>query len=326
MKNDFLLSVIIPVFNEERVLPELRRRLEAVREALPCRSEMIFVDDGGKDGSLQYLLDWAKAEPSVKVLSFTRNFGHQIALTAGLEVCSGDAAVTMDADLQDPPELLPRMLEEHRRGFDVVLAKRNKREGEGLLKRGCAYVFYRFLKMVTPEELPEDCGDFRLVSRSVLNVLLAMRERHRYLRGMVAWLGFRQSVVSFDRSPRFAGETHYSLRKMLQLAWDATISFSTIPLQLSIYAGFAFACFGVAYGLYALYSAYVLHTVVKGWTSLAGLICVLGGGTMVCVGIIGTYIAKIYEELKSRPLYVTGITANITQEKMVQASGAKSCS
>jgi len=324
MKNDFLLSIVIPVFNEESVIAELRNRLESVLAALPCKKEIICVDDGSRDRSLELLLAWAKQCPEVKIISFTRNFGHQIAMTAGLDLCAGDAMITMDADLQDPPELISAMLAKHHEGFDLVLAQRRKREGEGLLKRASAYLFYRFMKKLVQRDLPPDCGDFRLLSRAALLALRKMRERHRFVRGMIAWLGFKQVILPFDRNPRFAGTTHYSFRRMLQLSWDATISFSTIPLRISIYIGFFVASFGLIYGLYAIYYAYTRQDSVPGWTSSVVLLCLLGGMIMFCVGIIGEYIGKIFEEIKGRPLYVTNLTANVEERHLRELSRERS--
>src|SRR3984957_9895638 len=221
-----LLSLIIPLFNEEQVLPLLRERLTALLTQFPCPAELILINDGSTDRTIEHLLKWAAEENRVKVLGLARNFGHQIAVTAGLDAVRGEAVVVMDGDLQDPPELILAMLEEYKKGYDVVYAQRRKREGETIFKRLTAWGFYRFMRRYVHPDLPPDTGDFRLISRPCLNALREMRETHRFLRGMVAWVGFPQTAVQFDRAPRAAGETKYPLTKMLRFAWTAAVSFS----------------------------------------------------------------------------------------------------
>lgn len=307
------LSIVIPIFNEEQGIPELRKRLESVLKEIDVSHEIVLVDDGSRDRSLELMLGWAHQAPNVKVISFTRNFGHQIAITAGLDVCTGDAVVTMDADLQDPPELISAMWEKFREGFDLVLAQRMKRANESALKLASAYLFYRLMKTFVQRDLPADCGDFRLLSRPALLALRKMKERHRFVRGMIAWLGFKQTIIQFNRNPRFAGNTHYPWSKMFRLSWDAAISFSNIPLRLSVYLGFLTASTGFFYGTYAVYHAWVRRDVVPGWTSSIVLLCLLGGMIMFCLGIIGEYIGKIFEEIKGRPLYITNMMVNFEE-------------
>jgi glycosyltransferase involved in cell wall biosynthesis len=319
-KHQSLLSIIVPIYNEEKVLPELQRRLTKVCAELPCSTEIICVDDGSTDASLPFLIQWAEKNPQLKIISFTRNFGHQNALTAGMDFCKGDAAVTMDADLQDPPEIIPQMYARFEEGFAVVLAQRSQRHGEHWLKRCSAFLFYRIMKKMMRHNFSPDCGDFRLLSRPALDALRSMRESHRFLRGMVAWLGYKESILPFDRSPRFAGNTHYSIRRMFNLAWDATLSFSTIPLRLSIYLGFSVALFGLCYGIFAIYHAWIRQDVVPGWTSVVVLLCLLSGITMFCVGIAGEYVGKIFEEIKGRPLYIAGFTRNFSEQNLGEPS------
>jgi dolichol-phosphate mannosyltransferase len=304
------LSIVIPVFNEELALPALRSRLTALLRELSCEVELLFVNDGSSDGSLELLRGWADAEPRVKILCMARNFGHQAAVTAGLDEAAGDAVVVMDADLQDPPEVIPRMLDKYRQGYDVVYGRRVSRSGETCFKRFTAWAFYRCMRSLVHKDLPADVGDFRLISRDCLDALSSMRETHRFLRGMVAWVGFPQSDVEFERAPRCAGTTSYSLRKMIAFAWTAAISFSPIPLRVSLIAGVLLALFGVADGAYAVVRRLEHHT-VAGWTSLMVMLCLIGGGVLLSIGILGEYVGRIFEEVKGRPLYVVSKRVNM---------------
>ncbi len=298
-----LLSIVIPVYNEQEVLPALRARLTACIDTLPCEVEVLLVNDGSTDGTLDVLHDWACADPRINVLCMARNFGHQAALTAGLDEARGEAIVAIDADLQDPPEVIVQMLEKYREGYDVVYGRRTSRAGETLFKRFTAWGFYRLMRKLVHKDLPADVGDFRLVSRPCLDALKSMRETHRFIRGMVAWVGFPQTDVPFERAPRTAGKTNYSVRKMLAFAWTAAISFSPIPLRLSLLGGIIVALFGLGEGAYAIYRK-LMNQTVPGWTSLTVLLCVIGGGILLSIGILGEYIGRIFEEVKGRPLYV----------------------
>ncbi len=302
--NPHLLSLVIPIFNEEEVFPLLVARLEELLLKLPCPVEVILVNDGSSDGSVQQLYALAQRDKRFKILCFARNFGHQIAATAGLDASSGDAIVLMDADLQDPPELVFDMLARYREGYDVVYAQRIKRTGETLFKRWSAWLFYRLMATLVYKDLPADTGDYRLVSRRCLNALLEMRETHRFLRGMVSWVGFPQIAVPFVRPPRAAGETKYPLSKMLKFAWTAAISFSPTPLRASFLAGFLLIAVGLAYGVYALIRVMLGLYIVRGWASLILLNCLTAGALMISIGVLGEYVARIFEEIKGRPLYI----------------------
>jgi dolichol-phosphate mannosyltransferase len=297
------LSLVIPVYNEEEALPALFDALRPVLGSIGCEYEILFVDDGSRDGSGR-LLAKAAADPHVQVLTFSRNFGHQAAITAGLDFASGDAVVVMDADLQDPPEMLPEMVALYRQGYDVVSAQRVGREGEGLFKRATAALFYGLMRRAIDERLRPQVGDFRLYSRAAVTALRGFREQHRFLRGLVAWLGLKEAILPFHRPPRVAGKTKFPAWKMAGFAWTAVSSFSALPLRLSLLGGLALTAFGLLYSLYVVYETLVLHTTVRGWSSLVCLQALFSGATLTAVGLVGDYVGRIYEELKGRPLYV----------------------
>ena len=306
-----LLSIVIPVYNEEEVLPLLLDRLKALIASLRTAAEVIFVNDGSSDRSIQHLLAAAKADPRIKVLSLARNFGHQIACTAGLDHARGDAVIVMDADLQDPPELIVDMLREYRRGYDLVYARRIRREGETAFKRMTAWLFYRVMRKLVHKDLPVDVGDFRLMSAPCLAALRQMRETHRFLRGMATWVGFPQTAVDFVRPARAAGTTKYPLHRMLKFAAHAALSFSPLPLRITFAFGLTLTSVGLVYGIYAFSrSLFGLYT-VPGWTSSIVVTSLVGGAVMISIGVLGEYIAKIYEEVKGRPLYVTHLAVNL---------------
>jgi glycosyltransferase involved in cell wall biosynthesis len=306
-----LLSIVIPIYNEQAALPELQRRLCASVETLACAVEIITVNDGSRDCSLRILADWAQSDRRVKVIGLARNFGHQAAVTAGLDVARGGAVVIMDADLQDPPELIGKLLQRYAEGYDVVYAQRQSRLGESVTKRLCAWTFYRLMRMFVHRDLPADVGDFRLLSRACLEALNSMRETHRFLRGMMAWTGFPQTAVLFDRPARCAGRTNYSFPKMLQFAWTAAVSFSPAPLRVSMFAGFVLAMLGISDGAYAVVRKLLGHPLVPGWASLMAAMCVIGGGILLSIGVLGEYIGRIFEEVKGRPLYFVSYRANL---------------
>ena len=282
----------------------LFKRLQDLLVQLPCPAQVVMVNDGSSDATIVKLRDIAQADRRFEVLSLARNFGHQLAATAGLDAARGDAIVLMDADLQDPPELVLDMLVEYEKGYDVVYAQRLQRTGESIFKRASAWLFYRLMRALIYKDLPVDTGDYRLVSRRFLDALNHMRETHRFLRGMVAWVGFPQTAVPFVRPPRAAGETKYPLTKMLRFAWTAAISFSPLPLQASFFVGSIFFGIGFVYSLYALAQWLLGAYLVPGWTSVI-LVTSLGtGGVMILIGVLGEYVARIYEEIKGRPLYV----------------------
>ncbi len=299
-----LYSIVIPVYNEAEVLPTLYQRLTQVMDSLGERYEVIFVNDGSRDVSPILIRELQAKDERVKLLSFSRNFGHQTAITAGLDHSVGQAVVVMDADLQDPPEVIPRMIEKWREGYEVVFAVREQRSGEGLFKRVTAAVFYRLLRQLTATEIPLDAGDFRLMSRRAVEALKVVRERNRFMRGLAAWIGFRQTSIAFVRDVRYAGETKYPLRKMMRFALNGLTSFTTVPLQLSTYLGFAVSLISLIYMVYVLGRKLFTDQFVPGWTSVIVAVLFLGGIQLISLGIIGDYIGRIYEEVKQRPLYV----------------------
>lgn len=297
------LSVVLPVFNEEENLEELKRRLTEVLEATGRAWEIVFVDDGSRDRSFETMAGFSRADGRIRVIRLSRNFGHQMALTAGIDGARGRFVAVMDADLQDPPELLHEMLAKAETGVEVVYAVRTAREGETAFKRWTAHVFYRLMKRWTNVEIPVDTGDFRLMGPRAVTAFRRLRERHRFIRGLTAWVGFRQEGVSYVRPPRTRGETKYPLRKMLRFALDALTSFSYVPLQLSTWLGFMVSVFAFGYILVVLLLK-ALHVNERGWTTLMGFILLLGGAQLMLIGVVGEYLGRIYEEIKGRPLYV----------------------
>jgi glycosyltransferase involved in cell wall biosynthesis len=298
------LSVVVPVFNEEQVLPLLLPRLRAVMDGLPGGAEVWFVDDGSRDGSARLLADAHAADPRVKVLELSRNFGHPAAITAGLDRASGDAVVLMDADLQDPPELIPEMVELYRRGFDVVQARRKSRRQESLFKRATAWLFYRVMEALADSGIEPNVGEFRLMSRPVVEALGCLRERHRLVRGLVSWVGFTHTTLEFERPGRAAGVTKYSIPKMVRLSLDAMTSFSAAPLRLAMFLGLLGVLAGLGYASYAVYVGFILGLGVPGWTSLVILNIFFSGVVLICLGLVGEYVGRIFEEVKRRPLYL----------------------
>jgi glycosyltransferase involved in cell wall biosynthesis len=309
-----LLSIVIPIYNEQDAIPFLINKLKELLEHTPAQAEVVLVNDGSSDSSISLLVEVAAQDRRFKVLSLARNFGHQAAATAGLDVAAGDVVVLMDADLQDPPELVLAMIDEYQKGYDVVYAQRVGREGEGILKRMTAWLFYRLMKSMVYKELPPDVGDFRLVSRRCLDALNAMRETHRFLRGMVSWVGFPQTAVTFVRPARVAGQTKYPFRRMLLFAWTAALSFSPLPVRISFVLGAALFSLGGAYAGYALFRVVFGLYIVPGWASLVMMNCLTSGAIMMGLGVIGEYIARIFEEVKNRPLYVVSYRTNFEED------------
>ncbi len=300
------VSVVIPVFNEEAVLPLLVGRLRAMLDGLGETWEVIFINDGSRDRTLDGLRAVAAADPTrLRYLSLSRNFGHQIAVSAGLDVARGAAVVIIDADLQDPPELIPAMLQQLRTdGLDVVYAQRRQRAGESAGKRLTAKWFYRLLGALTSVDIPVDTGDFRVITQRVVAVLRQMPERHKFLRGQIAWVGFRQGAFLYDRQSRAAGETGYTWSKMLRLATDALTSFSNLPLKLASIMGFGVSGVAGVLMLYTLYSRFVRNDYQPGWASLMMTVLFLGGVQLIAVGIIGEYLARLSDNVRGRPLYI----------------------
>ncbi len=308
-----LLSVIIPVYNEEEAFPFLLAALRQVLAQMTGEYEIIFVNDGSRDRSL-VLLQEAAQDPRIKVLSFSRNFGHQAAITAGLDFASGDAITVMDADLQDPPEILKEMVARYGEGYDVVSARRSTRKSDSFFKRFSAAGFYWVMRTMVDQRIVPEVGDFRLFSRPALMAIRSFREQHRFMRGLVAWLGLREVIVPFERKSRVAGETKYPLLKMLKFSWTAISSFSALPLRLSMALGILFSVAGLAYLIYTLWVVFVQGNAVQGWASVVVLQCLFSGAILVVLGLVGDYVAKIFEETKLRPLYVVDRTFNITHD------------
>ena len=305
------LSVVVPVYNEEESVRELHRRLTDVLGGAVASYELVLVDDGSSDHSWEIICELAAHDRRVKGLSFSRNFGHQMAFTAGLDHAEGDAVVIMDADLQDPPELLPELLARWREGYDVVYAVRARRAGESAFKVLTAAAFYRILRRITRVDIPVDTGDFRLMSRKAVAAFRRMPEHHRFTRGMVAWLGFRQVGVPYDRAARHAGVTKYPLRKMLRLASDGITSFSYLPLQLATWAGVAIGAVA-ALALVAGVVARIGWGSVPAWAIAAAALVLLAGVQLVAVGLLGEYVGRVFDEVRCRPLYLLRETVGLT--------------
>jgi len=297
-------SVVIPAYNEEEVIEESWRRLKKVMDSTGEPYELIFVNDGSRDGTADKLRRLVSVDGNVKMISFSRNFGHQTAITAGMDAASGQAVIVIDADLQDPPEVMLGMIEKWKAGYQVVYGKRLKRKGETFFKKFTAKVFYRTLNALTDVEIPVDTGDFRLIDRKVLDVLKSMPERNRYVRGLISWIGFRQTAEEYVREERFAGETKYPLRKMLKLAADGLTSFSYKPLRLATFLGSTVSMFSVLYFLYIIIRNIVAEPNLSPLYTVGGIIILLNGVTLLMLGIIGEYISRICDEAKGRPQYV----------------------
>jgi len=303
-----LLSIVIPVYNEELIIDELVRRMLAAALSITPDFEIIFVNDGSRDTSLEKLKVACTQDTRLHYINFSRNFGHQIAITAGMDYAKGQAIVTIDGDLQDPPELIAEMYQQYLAGFKVVYAKRKARNGETFFKRFTAKAFYRILARMVSFNIPVDVGDFRLISRDVLEYLKQMKEYDKYLRGQIAWLGFKSTYVYFDRDERKFGVTNYPFKKMLRLAFNGITAFSDSPLKWATSLGFIVCAVSFLIGVYALFSYFVFHNAVKGWASLIISITFLGGVQLLSLGIIGEYIARIISNVRQRPLYVIDST------------------
>lgn len=305
MKEDaVVISVAVPVFNEIESLPELHRRLVEVMSAQGDPWELILIDDGSTDGSREWIEAQATSDSYIQPVIFARNFGHQIAVTAGLDTCRGQAVIIMDADLQDPPEVIPQLIEKWREGYEVVYAVRAEREGETWFKKITAAVFYRIINRITDVDIPLDTGDFRLMDRQVIDVLASMREKHRFPRAMVAWVGFRQTGVPYLRAARYAGETKYPFQKMLRLALNAVTGFSYFPLQIATYMGFVSAGLSILAIPLVIILRLIGNEAFFGQASTLIAVLFLGGVQLISLGILGEYIGRLYDEAKGRPLYI----------------------
>lgn len=298
------LSVIIPIYNEEQTIGELYQRLKQAAVSITANHELIFINDGSTDHSFLELLKLSKSDPGVFYINFSRNFGHQIAVTAGLDSCRGKAVVIIDGDLQDPPEVIPELYAKYKEGFEVVYAKRVEREGESLFKKATAKLFYRIMKRLTSIDIPVDTGDFRLIDRKIVEYLKQMPEQNKFLRGQIAWLGFNQTEVLFSREKRKHGKTGYSFGKMLRFALDGITSFSDKPLSLVTQLGFSISLISFLIILYATYAHFVLNRTITGWTSLIISSMFIGGVQLISIGIIGEYISRMNKNIINRPMYI----------------------
>ena len=298
------LTVVIAAFNEEASLPEMHRRLGVVLDGLEAQASVLYVDDGSRDGTWQVLQSLAAADPRVQLLRLARNFGKELALTAGLDHVDTDAALVIDADGQDPPELIPQFVAKWREGFDVVYGTRTRREGESWFKRFTAAAFYRVMSRLSHTPIPPDTGDFRLMSRPVLDALRQLRERQRFMKGLFTWVGFKQVSLPYERAPRLAGGSKFNYWRLWNLALEGITSFSTVPLRLATYVGVLTALGAFAWGLWIVARTLLWDDPVQGWPSLMTVMLFLGGVQLVALGIIGEYLGRLYLEVKQRPLYL----------------------
>lgn len=320
MDEKILCSVVIPSYNEELVIQETYKRLKTVMDSINEPYELIFVNDGSKDNTAVIIRKLCEADKRVKLVDFSRNFGHQLASTAGMDYSSGDTVVLIDADLQDPPELIPEMIKKWREGYEVVYGVRIKRIGETFFKKLTAKLFYRFMRSMTEVDMPLDTGDFRLIDRKVCDALKAANEKNRFIRGLISWLGFKQIGIEYVRDKRFAGETKYPLKKMIKFAFDGITSFSYKPLKLATYFGTAISGLSFLYLLVVLYQRLFTDKTVAGWASTLAVSLFFNGIVLIILGIIGEYIGRIYDEVKGRPLYIVRETFNINADKITKRS------
>jgi dolichol-phosphate mannosyltransferase len=314
------VSFLLPCYNESAVIEETYSRVKAVGDRLGKTYEIVFVNDGSSDDTLERMIGLSRDDPTVIVVDLSRNHGHQLALSAGLHYCAGDRVLIMDADLQDPPELLPGMLELMDQGADVVYAQRRSRPGDSVPKRVACSIFYRFLSKLTEVPIPVDTGDFRLISRRVVEIVLQMPERHRFIRGMVSWVGFRQIPILYDRDGRFAGETKYPFWRLMRLALDGIVASSVRPLALASWAGLVFAACSVVLLLYILWSWLFVGRTPQGWASLMMVVTVMGSIQLFVLGIIGQYLGRMHEQVRGRPIF---IVRDVLREG--RRSGEKDC-
>lgn len=298
------LSIVIPVYNEDTIIHTFHQRLSTVLDALPFSAEILYVNDGSRDNSLTIIQDLQKKDPRIGIVDLSRNFGKEIALSAGLDYCQGDAVIVIDADLQDPPELIPTLIERWQQGFDVVCAKRSSRAGESWLKKFSAHVFYRILQRLSHIQIPLDTGDFRLISRRVVDSLKKLRETHRFMKGLFSWVGFKTTFVTYEREPRVGGKTKWNYWKLIDLAVEGITSFSTRPLKFATYFGFLVALYAFSYGVFIIYKTLAYGEPVSGYPSLMVVILFLGGVQLITLGIVGEYLGRIFVETKQRPLYL----------------------
>lgn len=298
------VSIVVPAYNEEDVLPEFHRRLGEVLDDIGLAAEVIYVNDGSSDRTLAVMAKLRSEDERVAIVNLSRNFGKEIALTAGLDHARGSAVIVIDADLQDPPELIPRLIEAWQDGAEVVYAKRTRRDGETWVKRATAHLFYRLIQRVSRVAIPEDTGDFRLMARRAVDALLALREQHRFMKGLFAWVGFRQEAVLYSRDRRYAGETKWNYWRLWNFAIEGITSFTTAPLKVSTYLGALVAFWAFVYAAWVVYKTLAFGDPVRGYPTLLVVILFLGGVQLMALGIIGEYIGRMFDETKRRPLYV----------------------
>lgn len=298
------LSIIIPIYNEEGNLNLLYERISKVASSITSDYELIFVNDGSRDNSLQMIVSMAVSDQHVRYINFSRNFGHQIAVTAGIDHCTGEAVAIIDADLQDPPELIVELYNKMKEGYQVVYARRRSRSGESFMKKFTAKMFYRILAKITSIKIPVDTGDFRIMHRKIIDVLKQMPEQQKYLRGQIAWAGFKQTYILYDRDERHAGSTGYTYKKMIRFALDGITGFSNLPLKFATIAGFIVSGVTFLVSLYALYARFIAKDYVPGWTSLILAVLFIGGVQLISIGIIGEYMSRMSANVRNRPLYI----------------------
>ncbi|MCC7183031.1 MAG: glycosyltransferase family 2 protein [Rhodocyclaceae bacterium] len=299
-----LLSVVVPAYNEAEGLPELHRRLSAVLDGVDLDAEILYVNDGSRDATLAVMEDLRRQDGRVGIVDLSRNFGKEIAMTAGLDLAGGDAVVVIDADLQDPPELIPELIRHWRAGHDVVYAKREFREGETWIKRATAHLFYRLIRRVSRVAIPSDTGDFRLLSRRAVDALKQLREQHRFMKGLFSWIGYSQHAVPYRRDPRFAGQTKWNYWKLWNFAIEGITSFTVAPLKLASYLGVIVSVSAFLYIVYMVVSTLLRGNPVPGYPSLMSVVLFIGGVQLICLGVIGEYLGRTFNEVKARPLYL----------------------
>ncbi len=308
-------SVVVPMYNEEEVILRTYRRLKGVMDGTGEPYEFVFVNDGSRDRSAEIVKELCQTDPNVRLIDFSRNFGHQVAISAGMDYAQGKAVIVIDADLQDPPEVIPDMIRKWKEGYDVIYGKRLKRKGETVFKKTTALMFYRLLRSLTSVDIPVDTGDFRLIDRKVCDALSGLKEKNRFIRGMVSWVGFNQTSVEYVREERAAGETKYPLKKMIRFALDAITSFSYKPLKLATYIGFVLSLSSFLYLLIVLYQKLFTNSTEPGWASIIAINLFFNGIVLLMLGVIGEYIGRIYDESKNRPLYIVKETKGFGTKK-----------
>ncbi len=303
MQAEFMISVVVPVYNEMEVLPDFHERISRVLDGLPLDTEIVYVNDGSEDDSLSMLNKIREQNGRVAIVDLSRNFGKEIAMTAGLHKAQGDAVVVIDADLQDPPELIPRLIDEWQKGYDVIYAKRARREGESAFKKLTAHLFYRLMRTIGQIKIPEDTGDYRLLSRRAVDALNTLSEQHRFMKGLFTWIGYRQKAVMYERDPRYAGESKWNYWHLWNFAIEGITSYSSAPLKLASYLGLLTALGAFSFGVFIVIRTLLYGDPVQGYPSMIVIILFLGGVQLMSIGVLGEYVGRIFTETKRRPLY-----------------------